>query len=256
MIVTTPQKPSPGQLAYAEQIAAELGGRLVPRKQDSLTLLREKYGDNRLLVADERGLRYYEESEEPLYFHPSMAYVRVKRMRKGELDPLMTLTGCEPGDAVVDCTAGLGSDSIVFSYAVGAEGAVTAIESEPILYTVVREGLQSYHTEHTDVNEAFRRIQIRNTNHLDYLEQLQDKSVDIVYFDPMFRKPMHDSSALQPLRGLANNEKLSEQSVQEAVRVARKAVVLKEHAASSEFERLGFKRQHINKIAYGVILPT
>ncbi|AZN41989.1 class I SAM-dependent methyltransferase [Paenibacillus albus] len=256
MIVTTPHKPTEEQLAYAQGIAAELGGRLVPRKQDSLTLLREKYGDNHLLVADERGLRYYEESEEPLYFHPSMAYVRVKRMRKGEHDPLMTLTGCQPGDSVVDCTAGLGSDSIVFSYAVGAAGSVTAIESEPILYTVVREGLQSYHTEHTDVNEAFRRIQMRNTNHLEYLRQLADKSVDIVYFDPMFRKPMHDSSALQPLRGLANNEALSQQSVKEAVRVARKAVVLKEHAASGEFERLGFQRQHINKIAYGVILPT
>ncbi|REE57373.1 putative SAM-dependent methyltransferase [Paenibacillus taihuensis] len=256
MIVTTPHKPSQDQLVYAQRIASELGGRLVPRKQDSLTLLREKYGDNCLLVADERGLRYYEESEEALYFHPSMAYVRVKRMRKGEHDPLITLTGCEPGDAVVDCTAGLGSDSIVFSYAVGPVGTVTAIESEPILYTVVREGLQSYHTEHADVNEALRRIQMRNTNHLEYLKQLPDKSVDIVYFDPMFRKPMHDSSAIQPLRGLANNAALSEESVRQAVRAARKVVVLKENAASEEFKRLGFERRHINKIAYGVILPT
>lgn len=256
MIVTTPQKPSQEQLAYARQIAGELGGRLVPRKQDSLTLLREKYGDNRLLVADDRGLRYYEESEEPLYFHPSMAYVRVKRMRKGERDPLITLTGCEPGDAVVDCTAGLGSDSIVFSYAVGPEGTVTAIESEPLLYTVVREGLQTYRTEHADVNEALRRIQMRHTNHLEYLTQLPDKSVDVVYFDPMFRRPMHDSSAIQPLRGLANNAALSAESVRQAVRVARKTVVLKENAASEEFERLGFERRHINKIAYGVILPT
>ncbi|WP_240633058.1 class I SAM-dependent methyltransferase [Paenibacillus montanisoli] len=256
MIITTPQKPTQEQTAYAIGLAEELGGRFVPRKQDSLSLLKAKYGDNRLLVADDRGLRYYEDSEEPLYFHPSMAYVRVKRMRKGEADPLIALTGCQPGDRVIDCTAGLGSDAIVFAYGVGPQGQVTALESEQMLYTVVREGLKTYETEHEDVNEAFRRIEMRNMNHLEYLSRLPDKSADIVYFDPMFRKPMHDSSALQPLRGLANNAALTEESVRQAVRVARKMVVLKEHKDSEEFQRLGFERRHINKIAYGVIQPT
>ncbi|SFS61947.1 class I SAM-dependent methyltransferase [Paenibacillus sp. BC26] len=256
MIVTTPHKPTPEQTAYAAGLAEELGGRYVPRKQDSLSLLKTKYNDNRLLVADHRGLRYYEESEEPLYFHPSMAYVRVKRMRKGEADPLVSLTGCQPGDHVIDCTAGLGSDALVFAFAVGEEGRVTALESERMLYTVVREGLKTYETEHADVNAALRRIEMRHANHIDYLSALPDKSVDIVYFDPMFRKPMHDSSALQPLRGLANNDALQEESIRQATRVARKMVVLKEHQGSDEFQRLGFERRHINKIAYGVILPT
>ncbi|QHT61748.1 class I SAM-dependent methyltransferase [Paenibacillus lycopersici] len=256
MIVTTPQKPSEAQTAYAQRIALEVGGRFVPRKQDSLQTLGRKYGDARLLVADDRGLRYYEDSEEPLYFHPSMAYVRVKRMRKGERDPLIALTGCMPGDSVIDCTAGLGSDSIVFSYAVGTEGSVIALESERMLYTVVREGLRAYRTEHEDVNEALRRIEMRCTDHLTYLTQLPDKSADIVYFDPMFRHPLHDSSALAPLRGLANGSALQEASVRQALRVARKCVVLKEHGDSGEFERLGFERRHRNKIAYGVIYPT
>ncbi|NBD23504.1 class I SAM-dependent methyltransferase [Paenibacillus glycinis] len=256
MIVTTPHKPTPGQTAYAEAIAEELGGRFVPRKQDSLQLLRHKYADARLLVADDRGLRYYEESEEPLYFHPSMAYVRVKRMRKGERDPLIALADCQPGDSVVDCTAGLGSDALVFSYAVGSEGSVTALESERMLYTVVREGLRTYHTEHEDVNDALRRIRMRCADHLAYLRAQPDKSVDIVYFDPMFRQPLHDSSALAPLRGLANGSALGEESVRQAVRVARKRVVLKEHGDSGEFERLGFERRHRNKIAYGVIIPS
>lgn len=110
MIVTTPHKPSEDLIAYAMRISKELGGRFVPRKQDSLTLLRQRYSDDRLLVADDQGLRYYEDSDTPLYFHPSMAYVRVKRLRKGERDPLIDVSGCVPGDIVVDCTAGLGSD--------------------------------------------------------------------------------------------------------------------------------------------------
>ncbi|QHW34481.1 class I SAM-dependent methyltransferase [Paenibacillus rhizovicinus] len=256
MIVTTPHKPSEEQIAYARSIAQELDGRLVPRKQDSLQLLKQKYGDARLLVADDRGLRYYEDSEEPLYFHPSMAYVRVKRMRKGERDPLIALTGCMPGDVVIDCTAGLGSDSIVFSYAAGEEGSVTALESERMLYTVVREGLRTYRTEHGDVNEALRRIDMQCIDHLSYLERQPDKSADIIYFDPMFRHPLHDSSALAPLRGLANGAALGEESIRHALRIARKCVVLKEHGDSGEFERLGFERRHRNKIAYGVIIPS
>ena len=256
MIVTTPHKPSEDLIAYAMRISKELGGRFVPRKQDSLTLLRQRYSDDRLLVADDQGLRYYEDSDTPLYFHPSMAYVRVKRLRKGERDPLIDVSGCVPGDIVVDCTAGLGSDSIVFSYAVGAGGRVTALESEQVLSTVIREGLQSYQTVHEDVNEALRRIIVRCTNHKSWLEAQPDKSVDIVYFDPMFRQPLHDSSSIQPLRGLANREALDAYSIQQAVRVARKSVVLKEHRDSGEFGRLGFERKHANKIAYGVITPS
>ncbi|GGD64056.1 class I SAM-dependent methyltransferase [Paenibacillus nasutitermitis] len=253
MIITTPHKPSPELEDYASSLARELGARFVPRKQESLTRLRLRYGDGRLLVADDRGLRYYEESDDPLYFHPSMAYVRVKRMRKGEHDPLIELTGCKPGDHVVDCTAGLASDAIVFSYAVGSCGLVTALESQPVLFAVVREGLQSYHTIHEDVNGAFRRIQMHLADHNDWLAAQPDNSVDIVYFDPMFRRPMHDSSSIGPLRGLANPLPLDPESVAHAVRIARKTVVMKEHKDSPEFERLGFTRKHANKIAYGVI---
>ncbi|MBB3110381.1 16S rRNA G966 N2-methylase RsmD [Paenibacillus phyllosphaerae] len=256
MIITTPQKPSPELWAYAGQLSEELGGRLVDRKQHSLTMLKKRYADDRLLVVDPSGLRYYEHSDEPLYFHPSMAYVRVKRLRKGERDPLMDISGCQQGDTVLDCTAGLGSDAIVFAYAVGKEGHVTAIESEPILCAVVRDGLKTYKTMHEDVNEAFRRIEMQCVNHRNYLQSLPDKSVDIVYFDPMFRKPVHESSALEPLRSVANADALDEETIRHAVRVARKSVVLKEHAASGEFERLGFACKHVNKIAYGVIKPT
>lgn len=98
-------------------------------------------------------------------------------------------------------------------------------------------------------------IQMKNENHRSYLSSLPKKSVDIVYFDPMFRKPIHESSAIASLRTFANNHALELDVVEEAKRVARKSVVLKEHKESGEFERLGFERRHMNtsKIAYGVI---
>lgn len=56
----------------------------------------------------------------------------MKRLRNGEPDTLLALAGVRPGDRIVDCTAGLGSDAIVFAFAVGDEGTVVALESAAI----------------------------------------------------------------------------------------------------------------------------
>ncbi|NIK67870.1 class I SAM-dependent methyltransferase [Paenibacillus sp. BK720] len=256
MIVTTSDKPSQRALSTARRLAGELSAQYVPRGKQTLRQMAERMAVIRLIVVTEKEVRYYDgQTESPLYFHPSMAFVRVKRLRRGESDPLLDLTGCKPGDIVIDCTAGLAADSLVFSYAAGETGAVTAIESEPVLCAVVREGLAGYQSGLTDVDAAMRRIRMINVNHAEYLAGLPDNSVDIVYFDPMFRQPIHESSALEPLRKLANGSALTVEAVREAIRVARKTVVMKEHRESGEFERLGFERRHVNtsKIAYGVI---
>ncbi|PZD93638.1 SAM-dependent methyltransferase [Paenibacillus sambharensis] len=255
MIVTTSEKPVQQIEERARMLADELSGRYVPRKDSTLVKLRQRYHDDQLLVVTADELRYYEDEGTPLHFHPSMAFVRVKRLRKGEIDPLLAVSGCTPGDSVVDCTAGLASDSIVFAYGVGPAGHVTALESEQLLYTIIREGLQHYITGLKDVDDALRRIEVVREEHLRYLSGLPDNSVDIIYFDPMFRDPIAASASLRPLRGLANHQALTEQAVAEAVRAARKSVVLKEMAKSGEFERLGFERQRYGtaKTAYGVI---
>ncbi|MFD1954798.1 class I SAM-dependent methyltransferase [Paenibacillus thailandensis] len=257
MIVTTSDRPKPEALSKAAALAKELSARLAPRNNRTLGKLSEQLRDDKLMVVTDRELRYYYAGPKnaPLYFHPSMAYVRVKRLRAGESDPLVAVSRCVPGDSVLDCTAGLGADALVFSYAVGPGGSVTALESQLPLYVVVREGLATYKSDLADADEAMRRIRMVNASHLDYLRRQPDRSVDIVYFDPMFREPIHESSALEPLRGLANEDALSPEAVAHAVRVARKSVVMKEHKDSGEFERLGFERRHANtsKIAYGVI---
>lgn len=256
MIVTTSAKPSERALAQASRLAYELDAQLKARGNLTVRKLISMSRDERLLVVTEQEVRFYDgQSEAPLYFHPSMAFVRVKRLRRGETDPLIQLSGCREGDRIIDCTAGLASDSLVFSYAAGANGSVIAIESEPVLCALVREGLAGYETGLEDVNAAMRRIVMRCVNHLDYLKELPDKSADIVYFDPMFRQPITESSSMEPLRSIANMDALSPEVVEQAMRVARKSVILKEHQSSGEFVRLGFERRHVNtsKIAYGVI---
>jgi len=84
---------------------------------------------------------------------------------------------------------------------------------------------------------------------------MPDKSMDIVYFDPMFRRGIEESSSVGQLRLFANLDPLSETVMEQAKRIARKRIVLKERKDSGEFERLGFSivsRENMG-VAYGVL---
>ena len=116
--------------------------------------------------------------------------------------------------------------------------------------------MKLYNSQISWLDEAIKRIEVVNSEHYNFLRNLPDNSYDIVYFDPMFRKPLLKSQPILPLRSLANKQPLNKAAVEEACRVARKRVVIKELAAGNEFERLGFKpiiRSKHRKIAFGVI---
>ncbi|MDB5054773.1 MAG: methyltransferase-like protein [Bacilli bacterium] len=256
MLVTTSYKPTEQLLAKSRQIADILGGRWVQRRQFSLSNLRKRYTESEIMLLTEKEMRYYRADDDlPLFFHPSTAAIRIKRLLQGEVDPLVSISGIAEGNSVLDCTAGLASDSIVFSYAVGETGKVTALESEAMLVTLLQEGLCSYESPIPAINEAMRRIEVVHAEHYTYLQGMLDQSVDVVYFDPMFRNPIAESSAISPLREIANGKAIQMATITEAKRVARKKIILKEHKDSDEFTRLGFKSAYRSQtnIAYGVI---
>lgn len=257
MLVTTSDRPSERLRRQAAEVAAELGAPLAQRRGRSLRELEEKYGSSEIVVVGEDGIRCYGRNDAPpFFFHPGMALLRVKRLLGGERDPMLEAAGAAAGDRVIDCTMGLASDAIVFAFAVGSAGKVTALESEPLLHLVVRRGLASYEPGFDPVQEAMRRIEAVCADHLDYLKSLPDRSADIVYFDPMFRSKA-EGPAIEPLRGFANPAPLRPEAVREACRVARKSVVLKEKTGSAEFERLGFApfKRAAGRVTYGVIRP-
>ena len=256
MLVTTSADPGERVRHLAKRVASELGAPFVERRGRSIRELGEAQGCAGIVVVGEDGIRCYGRGKKPFFFHPGMAAVRVKRLMNGERDPMLEAAGAGAGDRVVDCTMGLGSDAIVFAHAVGPSGKVTAVESEPLLHLVVSHGLAAHEPGDEALREAMRRVETVCADHLEYLKTLEDRSVDIVYFDPMFREPAA-GPAMEPLRELANPAAIRPEAVREARRVARKAVVLKEKAGSAEFERLGFTpvRRSAGKFAYGVIRP-
>lgn len=241
----------------AKLLASKLQAQWVPRQDLSIEQLRLRYGATVILLNTKQGLRLYSssDSKQPLFFHPSMAALRIQSLVKGDGDALLEATQVAEGDKVLDCTAGLASDAIVFSHLVGATGRIIALESEKPLHLLIQRGLATYKSESPELNTAMRRIELLQEEHKEYLERLPDRSVDIVYFDPMFRQPLEDSVAINPLRGIANAAALEGETIRQAIRVARKRVVLKEHRSSDQFERLGFTRlpRAHSKIAYGVI---
>jgi hypothetical protein len=187
-------------------------------------------------------------------FHPNMSALRIKQLEKGEPDSMVCVSGMKAGDYVLDCTLGMGADAIVASYVVGPSGKVVALESEPVIAAIVKHGLKTHETKRKALDQAMRAIEVVKVDYRSYLKQCEDHSFDIVMFDPMFRETVKASAAMQQLKPLANPAPLDEGSVREALRVARKAVILKERPKSGEFERLGFSiAKASSNYAWGII---
>lgn len=253
MFITTNQKINKEIEIKARNLAKEFSIDFANRGNSSLSQLMKKLEDDEVLVVEEKGLKFIKKENSEYFFHPNLAKIRITSLLKGCKDRLIEISGVENGDTVLDCTMGLATDSIIFSYAVGEKGKVITTESELIPYILARDGLKSYNSGIKEINEAMRRVEVIHINHLDFMKNLPDKSIDIVYFDPMFRTPT-DTVALNPLRNLANKSSIRKEAVIEAKRIARKKVILKEQVKSGEFERLGFSiTTGKSMISYGSI---
>lgn len=255
-IVTTGRKLRRESVALAQKTAQRLGLPYVERGTRSLEEVKERYHADFVLVT-KKGLLSLETPAGELFFHPNMAHLRLKNLRfHKQPDHMVEAMGLQAGMSVLDCTMGFASDAIVASYAVGDSGSVTGIESQPLIEAVVSYGLQHYADDSPYVLEAMRRVHTVCSDALSYLQAQPDKSVDVVYFDPMFRHPFLESKSLDPLRTVANRNALDLETIAAAKRVARQRVVMKETSLSKEFARLGFEKivgGTYSKIHYGII---
>lgn len=260
MLVTTSGTVNEQIRKAAESTALQFGWAYVARGEQSLSSLRaqamEGNADPQMLVLTHAGWRWYPGNhEDAIFFHPSMAYVRLKRLARGESDVLLQIADIRSGETIVDCTAGMASDSLVLAFAAGATGRVIAVESTEALAFLIREGLKTYRSPLPALLESMQRIQVVKADHRTFLKDQPDGSADVVYFDPMFRSPLKDANVIDPLRGAVNHQALEISTIEEAKRVARRLIVMKEAKHSAEFERLGFEIQKSGsgKISYGVI---
>ena len=246
MIITTSSRITEELEEEALKLSAALHLDYVVRNKRSLAKLQEEYGD--VLLVTKEGLVLEYANGQSFAFHPDTAMLRIKAPR----DPLIELVGTEKR-SVLDTTMGLASDSIVLSFA-GHE--VMALESQPLIHTIVARGLQTFDAGNSAVNQAMRRIQTRCTDSLTFLKSQPDQSVDIIYCDPMFSEVITESENLSGLKPLANYQAFSEDFLAECKRVAREKIILKAHFRDPVFEDFGFTR-HIRpyqKFHFGEIV--
>lgn len=255
IIVTTGQKTTLEQVLKAKKVAKTLHAVFVPRENFSIAALRKSCKVETILVVSKQGLVVHT-LEGVLFFHLNMAQLRIKNLRMGKIDNMVQAMGLQEGMTVLDCTLGLAADSIVASYIAGEKGSVVGLEVSPILALIAKVGLKQYQTNEPEIQNALRRIEVVQADYNMYLLQMPKNSFDVVYIDPMFRRPIHESVNLQPMRCLADHRAVTLESLLEARRVAKKCVVVKETNHSSEFERLHIETMFGGKyssVSYGVI---
>ena len=258
MVVTTSRQPNDAHLAEVARWAGLLDAPLVDRADLSVARLAALHGVAGVLVVGGDRVTYYEPGRELLYFfHPGMARRRIRNLRAGNGDPMITAMGLGPGDSVLDCTLGRGADATVAAQVVGETGRVVGLEKVPVLAWLTIEGLRTYEIQDAATQAAMRRVEARCADYAELLPREADGSCDVVYFDPIFEQMVPGASAMIPLRQLASHEPLTAASLTEARRGARRRVVIKQPSGSPLWERLGIPVEIVSggksHVEYGVV---
>ncbi|WP_270182134.1 class I SAM-dependent methyltransferase [Alkalihalobacillus sp. CinArs1] len=253
MIYTTAGRPTSSSIEEAKRLAHTYNGHYINRRKRSVNeLLNET--QQPILVVGNNKLVLYVDSREPIFFHPNSAMFRCKSLMKGNSDPFVEACGLREGMSLLDCTAGLASDSIVGSLATGSSGMVDACEGS-LLGILLQEGLKKWKTGNEQIDAAMSRVSITLKRYEEVLPTIPDNAYDVVYFDPMFEETILQSDGVQGIRNVAIYDDLTIEMVKEAKRVARKRIVLKDFWKSDRFDQLGFDQQirKTSKFHYGII---
>lgn len=212
-------------LVDAKQWAESIGAVYEERRKRTTKELRRDYGDHFLVYAAQGPKLFRPEGTH--IFSLNMAELRIQHLRKGQTDHLLEAVGAVGPMSILDCTCGFGADSIVLSFGLPQGSTVTALEASPLMAAVTGWGFTHFVHEAPDVTAALRRITLHQTNYRDFLQHLPNKAYDVIYFDPMFDKPILESCQFQPVRDILDDEPLTDDDIQLALQKARQKVIVK-----------------------------
>jgi len=227
-VVTTAPSGDPGE---ARSIAIAYGLEAVPRDGRTLEQLLEEH--RTVLVLGSRRADLYEDGR-TYRASVGMAFLRVLRARKGEIDPLVAHAGLKPGETVLDATLGLGGDALVAAHATGAR--VVGLESDPVIAAFTCAALKRLAKHGRD---PASRIEVVRADHRAWLKAQTNGAFDVVLLDPMSRKAGDAGPLFELLRTHADHAPLDLSTLREAQRVARRGVLVKDSARGEELQRLG-----------------
>ena len=274
--------------------AESQGFTYVLRHQRTIQDLMDEYGED-FLVYSSRGPQI-DRPEGSHFFSLNMAELRIQNLRKGQCDHLLeALMGMkeregrtpqsaaltaplhrgaeslycegegdrsrwkgssEPPITVLDCTCGFGADAAVASFGLPAGSRVDALEVSPLLEAVTSWGFSHFVHKKDDVTAALRRISLRRGDYRDYLLSDEGPVYDVLYFDPMFQRPVEASCQFQPVRAIMEHGGLTRDLIERALQKARRRVVIKERdfrQLCRDFPKVTLYGGKYSRIGYAVL---
>lgn len=239
-LVTTSRNTQEANAKEVQEFIRLYGGFAEERNEQSIAELMEKSPYKQLVVFEKQKPSFYgNESELPLRFHPNMATLRLDQLTKGNTDRLLRVLKLEPGMTVLDGTLGLGSDALVEAWQIGELGKVIALEASPVIAAIVGYSLkQLAATSEDSIGQLAGRIEVKNESFKHFLKDQKDSSIDVIYLDPMFDRPVQSSDGISALRHWAIHLPISQMVLADALRVAKQRVVIKEPKASRWWDEL------------------
>lgn len=228
IFVTTRKKPTQSEEAEARALAARFALPFVRREGRSIAHHARGTGRKAALVLRAEAIHLVM-GETRLGFHPNMAARRIAGgARQG--DHFLSAGGIGPSDHVLDCTCGMGADAITAAHAVGPKGRVVALEAAPILAQIVARGMAHYPHGSDDLRAAMGRVEVIHAEAKSHLASLPSSSFDVVAIDPMFEWKQGDGHGLDLVRLLAHGARPDAELINQATRVARRAVIMADGA--------------------------
>jgi hypothetical protein len=259
IIITTARADHPGLASRAACWAQWLGAPVVLRNDRNVERLCQDHQARGVVVVTAGRTTYYEPASGLEYFfHPNLASVRIHNLRVGLRDQMVQAMELQPGDEVLDCTMGRASDCILCASVVGETGRVVGVEKVPVVAYLTVEGLQVSEFVSPRFTALMRRVDARCADYNDFLPTCADRSFDVVYFDPPFDRPITESLSMADLRALAHKETIRAEAVYEALRVARRSVVIKQRRGTALWRALGvedIRGGRSARVEYGVLRP-
>lgn len=240
----------------AEKIARELNIPYIKRDNLSIekTIIKEKL--DYLMVVEKNNI-VIKGIDSTLFWHPNMTELKIKSIKDGNKESMIEAADLKKGDRILDCTLGFAGDSIIFASVVSDTGRVVGTEVDKYIAYLTKDGLENYDEVNPETKKYMKSIEVINKSYEEYLSKQEANSFDVVYFDPMFKEPNKKSSSINSFRAFADHEGLTKEIIEEALRVCKRRIVIKERFGFNDLEKLGVEKYYGSSkrggIVYGVI---
>ena len=240
----------------AEKIARELNIPYIKRDNLSIekTIIKEKL--DYLMVVEKNNI-VIKGIDSTLFWHPNMTELKIKSIKDGNKESMIEAADLKKGDRILDCTLGFAGDSIIFASVVSDTGRVVGTEVDKYIAYLTKDGLENYDEVNPETKKYMKSIEVINKSYEEYLSKQEANSFDVVYFDPMFKEPNKKSSSINSFRAFADHEGLTKEIIEEALRVCKRRIVIKERFGFNDLEKLGVEKYYGSSkrggIIYGVI---